>query len=57
MMLAVRFAAVETMKTMIKLYSALDVPFQFINPASDSKRFLKMIGYATIVTLSDFKED
>jgi hypothetical protein len=57
MMLAVRFAAVETMKMMIKLYSALDVPFQFINHASDSKRFLKMIGYATIVTLSDFKED
>lgn len=57
MMLAVQFAAVETMKTMIKLYSALDVPFQFINHASDSKRFLKMIGYATIVTLSDFKED
>jgi hypothetical protein len=57
MMLAVRFAAVETMKMMIKLYSALDVPFQFINHASGSKRFLKMIGYATIVTLSDFKED
>jgi hypothetical protein len=57
MMLAVRFAAVETMKTMIKLFFALDVPFQFINPASDSKRFLKMIGFATIVTLSDFKED
>jgi hypothetical protein len=57
MMLAVRFAAVETMKMTIKLFSALDVPFQFINHASDSKRFLKMIGYATIVTLSDFKED
>jgi hypothetical protein len=57
MMLAVQFAAVETMKMMTKLFSALDVPFQFINHASDSKRFLKMIGFATIVTLSDFKED
>lgn len=57
MMLAVRFVAVETMKTMIKLFSAQDVPFQFINLASDLKRFLKMIGYAIIVTLSDFKED
>ena len=57
MMLAVRFVAVETMKTMIKLFSAQDVRFQFINLASDLKRFLKMIGYAIIVTLSDFKED
>jgi hypothetical protein len=57
MMHAVRFAAVETMKMMIRLFFAPDVQFLFINLVLDLKRSLKMIGYAIIVTHSDSKED
>lgn len=57
MMHAARYVAVETMKMMIRLFFALDVQFQFINLVLDLKKFLKMIGYAIIVTHSDFKED
>lgn len=51
------FAVVEIMKMMIKLFFVPDVQFQFINLASDLKRFLKMIGFVIIVTLLVFKED
>jgi len=57
MMHAVRFAAVETMKMMIRLSFAPDVQYLFINLVLDLKRSLKMIGYAIIVTHSDSKED
>jgi hypothetical protein len=57
MMHAVQYAAVETMKMMIKSFFALDVRFQFTNLVLDLKRFLRMIGYATIATLLVFRED
>jgi hypothetical protein len=57
MMHAVRFVAAETMKMMIRLFFAPDVQFLFINLVLDLKKFLKMIGYAIIVTHSDSKED
>lgn len=57
MMHAAQFAVVVIMKMMIKSCFVQDVPFQFINLASDLRRFLKMIGYAIIVTLLVFKKD
>ena len=57
MMHAVLFAAVEIMKMMIKLFFVPGVQFQFINLASDLKRFLKMIGFVIIAILLVLKED
>ena len=57
MMHAVQYAVVGTMKMMIKLFFAQDVRFLFTNLALGSKKFLKMIGFATIAILLVFKGD